>query len=110
MTFKTASILTLSLCLQLGVATAEKVRVSSDTAPAKLLERVQSELHDETAPETEFEARRQARQAAERIENFLNSEAYFAPEISYAVEPGEAPVPLVRVEPEIGRASCRERV
>lgn len=99
MTVKTASILTLTLCLQLGVATAEKVRVSSDTASAKLLEQVQSELVDQTAPETEFEARRQARQAAERIENYLNSKAYFAPEIAYAVEPGEAPVPRVSVEP-----------
>ncbi|MFN3212021.1 MAG: autotransporter assembly complex protein TamA [Henriciella sp.] len=80
-------------------AGAETVQVSSETATPNLLDQIQDELEDQAAPETEFEARRQARRAAERIESYLNSRAYFAPEISYAIEPGERPVPRVRVEP-----------
>ena len=80
-------------------AGAETVRLSSETAPERLLTQIESQLDDQTTPETEFEARRQARRAAERIENYLNSRAYFAPDIEYAVEPGTPLKPLVNVEP-----------
>ncbi len=89
------------LSLSLGFAAAETVRVSSETASDRLLRQIEKQLDDQAAAETEFEARRQARRAAERIESYLNSKAYFAPDISYAIEPGEAPVPLVNVEPGV---------
>lgn len=96
---KPISILALAAMISALPAMAEQVRVSSDTAGRSLLEKVQSQLSDQAQPESVFEARRQARQAAERIENYLNSLGYFAPEIAYAVEPGEMPVPQVRIEP-----------
>lgn len=89
------------LSLSLGFAAAETVRVSSETASDRLLRQIEKQLDDQAAAETEFEARRQARRAAERIESYLNSKAYFAPDISYAIEPGKAPVPLVNVEPGV---------
>ena len=89
------------LSLSLGFAAAETVRVSSETASDRLLRQIEKQLDDQAAAETEFEARRQARRAAERIESYLNSKAYFAPDISYAIAPGEAPVPLVNVEPGV---------
>ena len=75
------------------------MRVFSETAPDRLLKQIEQELDNESAAATEFEARRQARRAAERIESFLNSKAFFSPDISYAVEPGVRPVPRVNVEP-----------
>lgn len=85
--------------MPLCFAGAETVRVSSETASDRLLQQIESELESQNAAETEFEARRQAQRAAERIENYLNSKAYFAPEIAFAVEPGDSPRPLVSVEP-----------
>ena len=69
-------------------AAAEGVRVSSETAPARLLRNITKELDTGTAPETRFEARRQARLAAQKAEAFLNSQGYFAPDIAFAVDAG----------------------
>lgn len=99
MTLRSISILILCLSLPLCIANAETVRVSSDTASDRLLRQIEDQLDRQSSAQTEFEARRQARRAAERIENYLNSKAYFAPDISYAVEPGDRPVPRVKVEP-----------
>lgn len=75
------------------------MRVSSETASSRLIRQIEKQLDEQPGAETEFEARRQARRAAERIESYLNSKAYFAPEVSYTIIPGERPVPLVNVEP-----------
>ena len=99
MTLRSVSILFLCLSLPLCIANAETVNVSSETASDRLLRQIEDQLDNQSEAKTEFEARRQARRAAERIENYLNSQAYFAPDISYAVEPGERPVPRVKVEP-----------
>ncbi|MEL6666398.1 MAG: BamA/TamA family outer membrane protein [Pseudomonadota bacterium] len=99
MTLRSVSILFLCLSLPLCIVNAETVNVSSETASDRLLRQIEDQLDGQSQAETEFEARRQARRAAERIENYLNSQAYFAPDISYAVEPGERPVPRVKVEP-----------
>ncbi|MCR9271160.1 MAG: BamA/TamA family outer membrane protein [Hyphomonadaceae bacterium] len=80
-------------------AAAENVRITSETAAPGMLANLRAELTESTAPDTVFEARRQARRAAEKAENYLNSLGYFAPEISFAVEPGPPPIGRVRIEP-----------
>lgn len=80
-------------------AAGESVRVTSETASADLLRDLQRELKEDVSADTVFEARRQSRRAAERAENYLNSRGYFAPLISYAVEPGPPPLGQVRIEP-----------
>ncbi|MEO0450009.1 MAG: BamA/TamA family outer membrane protein [Pseudomonadota bacterium] len=80
-------------------AAGESVRVTSETASADLLRDLQRELKEDVSADTVFEARRQSRRAAERAENYLNSKGYFAPLISYAVEPGPPPLGQVRIEP-----------
>lgn len=78
---------------------AAEVRVSSETAEADLLSDLQRELRVSESTETLFEARRQARNAAQKAENYLNSRGYFAPEIAYSVDAGPPPVGLVQIEP-----------
>ncbi len=80
-------------------AAAEPVRVVSDTGDADVIEAVRAELSNGAAPETVFEARRQARRAAERAEAYLNSRGYFAAEVSHAVEAGPPVTPMIKVEP-----------
>ena len=80
-------------------AAGESVRVTSETASADLLRDLQRELKEDVSADTVFEARRQSRRAAERAENSLNSRGYFAPLISFAVDPGPPPVGRVRFEP-----------
>ncbi|MHA7900290.1 MAG: autotransporter assembly complex protein TamA [Henriciella sp.] len=80
-------------------AAAENVRITSETAAPGMLANLRAELTESTTPDTVFEARRQARRAAEKAENYLNSLGYFAPEISFAVEPGSPPMGRVRIEP-----------
>ncbi len=78
---------------------AETVRVSSETASPELLADLQRELREDVQADTVFEARRQSRRAAEKAGNYLNSLGYFAPDISFAVEPGPPPIGRVRIEP-----------
>lgn len=78
---------------------AEEVRISSETADANLLTDLRRELRTSEPTETRFEARRQARNAAEKARNYLNSRGYFAPDISYAVDAGPPPVGRVKIEP-----------
>ena len=89
----------IALSFAAAPAAAESVRVTSETASAELLADLQRELRDDINADTVFEARRQSRRAAERAENYLNSRGYFAPQISYAVEPGPPPIGQVRIEP-----------
>lgn len=83
-------------------AWAEDVRISSETADAKLLSDLRRELRSTEPTETLFEARRQAHNAAQKAENYLNSRGYFAPEIAYAVDAGPPPVGSVQIEPGPG--------
>lgn len=80
-------------------AAGETVQITSETASASLLSDLRSELRVSDPAETIFEARRQARQTAERAKNYLNSLGYYAPDIAFAVEPGTPPVGRVRIEP-----------
>lgn len=80
-------------------AAGETVQITSETATPSLLSDLRSELRVSDAAETVFEARRQARQTAEKAENYLNSLGYYAPEIAFAVEPGIPPIGRVRIEP-----------
>ncbi|MEO1102083.1 MAG: POTRA domain-containing protein, partial [Pseudomonadota bacterium] len=81
------------------VATAETVRVVSDTASERLIERIAGELTETEPAETVFEARRQARQAASRAQAYLNSRGYFDAEVSHSVESGPPPRAAIKVEP-----------
>ena len=81
-------------------AAGETVQITSETATPSLLSELRSELRVSDAAETVFEARRQARQTAEKAENYLNSLGYYAPEFAFAVEPGTPP---------IGRVLCRSQ-
>ena len=90
----------LFLALSAGLrAGAEPIQVSSETADAELLRAIERELRDVGEAETLFEARRQAQRGAHTAERFLNSQGYFAPDISYSVEPGPPPIAYVKVEP-----------
>ncbi|MEP1143725.1 MAG: autotransporter assembly complex family protein [Henriciella sp.] len=80
-------------------AVAETVRISSETASAELLADLRAELREAADADTVFQSRRQARRAAEKAENYLNSIGYFAPEISFAVDPGPPPIGRVKIEP-----------
>lgn len=74
-------------------------QIESTSADAGLLADLRSELEISEPPGTVFEARRMARRAAEKGENYLNSRGYYAPEISYTVVPDEPPVVALRIEP-----------
>jgi translocation and assembly module TamA len=78
---------------------ADEVRVESETAGESLLSDIQREIRDSGSTETLFEARRQARNAARKTEDYLNSRGYFAPEISYTVDAGPPYIGRVSVEP-----------
>lgn len=80
-------------------AAAEGVHVSSDTAQPNLLREITREIDSSTSPETRFEARRQARLAAQKAEAYLNAQGYFAPDIAFAVDAGPPLRGRVIVEP-----------
>ena len=91
--------LALAACCSAVSAEAAPPRLSSETAGPDLLSELRGELDQTETPETLFEARRQARRAARKLEDYLNSQGYFSPEISFAVDPGPPPQALVQVEP-----------
>lgn len=91
--------LTVLLMATNAAARAQEIRIVSDTASSELISDIQNAVRPDSKPETEFEARRQARSAAERARNYLNSRAYFAPDIEYAVDAGAQIVPLLRIDP-----------
>ncbi|MEL7041660.1 MAG: autotransporter assembly complex family protein [Pseudomonadota bacterium] len=93
------SILAITLSCLAGTAQADPIELSSETGAPDLLAAIEAELTDIAAPDTLFEARRSARNAASKTESYLNSLGYFAPEISYAVAPGEPPSAQLKVEP-----------
>lgn len=79
-------------------AYGQQVNIVSESASPELISDIAAEVKPDSTPDTEFEARRQARSAAERARNYLNSRAYFAPEIDYAVESGPPIVPVLRID------------
>ena len=91
-------LLAIGASFAVATAMAAPLRVESDSTEAQLLRDLRAELVEADAPDTQFEARRQARRAARKAEEYLNSRGYFAPDISYSVEPGPPPVPLLKVE------------
>lgn len=92
-------VLAIALSVVASPATGEPVHIISDTGRESLIEAVRGEIVAGDAPETVFEARRQARRAAERAEAYLNSRGYFAAEVSHAVEAGPPIRPMLKVEP-----------
>lgn len=80
-------------------ASAQSIEIVSETASAELIQDIEAAVKPETAAETPFEARRQARTAAERAQRFLNSRAYFAPEISFSVGGAAGIEPALNVDP-----------
>ncbi|MEL7480347.1 MAG: BamA/TamA family outer membrane protein [Pseudomonadota bacterium] len=90
----------MAMCLALLLSGAAwgDVRIEADGIPDDLREALEAARPDDPAPETRFEARRQARRAATRLTDFLNSEAFFDARVTPYVEPGPPIVPTVRVE------------
>jgi translocation and assembly module TamA len=89
-------------CLACGAAVgaaAEQVRLVSDGLPDEVNRAVANALPDESPAQTALEARRQAKRAAERVRETLNSEGYLDPEIDFAVETDPGFQPLVRIKP-----------
>ena len=82
-----------------GLAHADPVRVISDTGNADLVAAVEQAVASDADTDTVFKARRVARRSAETARAYLNSEGYFDPDISHAVEAGPPIRPLIRVEP-----------
>lgn len=89
----------IAVCAIVQPAWAENVRLNSETADTDLLSDIRRELQTSESTETLFEARRQARNAAQKAENYLNSRGYFAPDIAYAVDAGPPPVGVIQIEP-----------
>ncbi|MEM1106515.1 MAG: BamA/TamA family outer membrane protein [Pseudomonadota bacterium] len=80
-------------------ALAQSVDVRGVDLPAELQEQLAAELPKDPAPETRFEARRQASRAAERLTGYLNSRGYFQAEVRAGVDAGPPPIPFVTVDP-----------
>lgn len=91
-------LLAIGACFAVTTAMAAPLRVESETTDAQLLRDLRAELVEASAPDTQFEARRQARRAARNAKEYLNSRGYFAPDILYSVEPGPPPVAQLKVE------------
>lgn len=74
-----------------------QIRGDMDADLRAMLERAVGEVDD--APESRFEARRNARSAAESAEALLRSEGYYQPVLEDLVEGEDAPVAIVSVQP-----------
>ncbi|MEL7453487.1 MAG: hypothetical protein AAGJ50_08975 [Pseudomonadota bacterium] len=81
-------------CLPVGA-----VEVTGDDLPKALKQKLERELPAEDQPETRFEAHRQAKRAAARLTDFLNSEGYFAANITPRVEDGPPVTAYVDIVP-----------
>ncbi|MDJ0921390.1 MAG: BamA/TamA family outer membrane protein [Henriciella sp.] len=84
---------------QIGNAQSTTVTLQGEALSADLKRDLTSALMEEPVPETLFEARRQARSAAARLEDYLNSRGYFAAALTPRVDPGTPPLPIVEVDP-----------
>lgn len=73
------------------------VRLTGDKLSDKLVSALEDELLDEEAPGSVFEARRQAKRAASRLSDYLNSEGYFAAEVEASVIGGPPIEPVVDI-------------
>ena len=73
------------------------VCITGDKLSDKLANALQDELLDEEEPGSVFEARRQAKRAANRLSDYLNSEGYFAAEVEASVIGGPPIEPVVNV-------------
>lgn len=82
-------------------AYADRVKLrAADGANAKdLISELQAELIDESKPETEFEARRQAKRAETIVSDLLNSKGYFDPAIEILVESNGEIRPILMLDP-----------
>ncbi|MEM9570671.1 MAG: BamA/TamA family outer membrane protein [Pseudomonadota bacterium] len=89
----------IAICAAVQPALAADLRVESETASDRLISDIGQEIRTSEPSETLFEARRQARNAARKTENYLNSRGYFAPEVSYSVEAGPPHICRIKVEP-----------
>jgi translocation and assembly module TamA len=74
-----------------------QIRGDMDAELRAMLERAVGEVDD--APESRFEARRNARSAAEAAEALLRSEGYYQPVLEDLVEGDDSPVAIVSVQP-----------
>lgn len=92
------------------VAEAQGFEIVSESGEPGLIDRLRAEVAPDAPPETAFEARRIAERAAERAAAWLNSQAYFAPDISHASQPGPPPLALIRVEPGAQFSIARVRL
>lgn len=81
-----------------GSAQSVPVGLEGAQLSAELKRELASVLEAEPLPETQFEARRQARSAAVKLGDYLNSRGYFAAELSPRVEAGPPPRAVIDVE------------
>lgn len=80
-------------------AESSTVELNGAALTEELRRDLRAVLSDEPEPETRFEARRQARSAAERLTDYLNSLGYFAAELTPGVDAGPPPVATVDIDP-----------
>ncbi|MEM6627705.1 MAG: BamA/TamA family outer membrane protein, partial [Pseudomonadota bacterium] len=86
-----------ALTCVVGAASADVV-VRVDTNDAALAGQLEDIARSNaSAPETRFEAMRQARQAAIVLDDYLNSKGYFRAETSPSVDGADAPISVVTV-------------
>ncbi len=95
-------ILRLFLALSMMSATAapmlaQQVAFEGETLPEGVEGQIRSLIGDLDIPQSRFEARRQAKRAAEITYDVLNSHGYFGAEVDFSVTPEEPFTPLVRV-------------
>ena len=80
-----------------SAAPRAQIRGDIDSDLREMLERAVGEVDD--APESRFEARRNARSATESAEALLRSEGYYQSVLEDVVEGDDAPVAIVSVDP-----------
>lgn len=75
------------------------ISVIGENLSQELRAKILSEIDSAPAPETKFEARRQARRAASRVSDYLNSHGYFDAQITPSINPGPPVQPVITIDP-----------
>ncbi len=78
---------------------AGKVEVTGEILPSHIREKINALLQDELPAESRFDARRQARRAADLSLKALNSEGYFSADAKIMIEMGPPIRPSVALSP-----------
>ncbi|WP_084397011.1 autotransporter assembly complex protein TamA [Henriciella aquimarina] len=82
-----------------AAAASVQVEFTGDYVTGDIEQAVRDALPDESTPETQLEARRQGRRAADAVRGKLNSLGHYDPRIDLSIESTEPPAARLRVDP-----------